>query len=67
MEIVINGRRPQKPAVNSPAYLTYGLTDAVWDMMEMCWNREASHRPSAGDLSNLSFLVNVVVDRPVQE
>jgi hypothetical protein len=36
-------------------------------MMETCWYREARLRPSADDLSNLPFLVNVVDDRSVQE
>jgi hypothetical protein len=65
-QVVKHGRRPQKPPAD-PAYSSYGLTDSIWDMMEMCWNREARHRPSADDLSNLSFLVDVLDDRPVQE
>ncbi|KAJ2914079.1 hypothetical protein MD484_g6347, partial [Candolleomyces efflorescens] len=66
-EVVTHGRRPQKPAVESSAYSSYGLTESIWDMMETCWNREARHRPSADDLSNLPFLVNVIDDRSTQE
>ena len=66
-EVVEGGKRPQKPAVDSPAYLSYGLTDSIWDMMEMCWNREARRRPSADYLSQLPFLVDVPDNRPVQE
>jgi hypothetical protein len=66
-EVVERGRRPQKPVVNSPAYLHHGLTDSIWDMMDACWDREARRRPSADELSKLPFLVCVTDDRPVQE
>ncbi|KAJ2925785.1 hypothetical protein H1R20_g11314, partial [Candolleomyces eurysporus] len=66
-QVVVHGRRPQKPGANDPAYLRYGLTDGIWDMMEKCWKHEARRRPSADDLSGLPFLVDVLDDRPVQE
>jgi hypothetical protein len=66
-EVVERGRRPQKPAVNSHAYLGYGLTNSIWDMMEACWDREARRRPSADELSKLPFLVCVVDERSIQE
>ncbi|KAJ2922873.1 hypothetical protein H1R20_g14224, partial [Candolleomyces eurysporus] len=66
-QVVKHGRRPQKPAVDSPAYLCYGLTDSIWDMMETCWEREIRRRPSADDLSKLPFLVDVLDDRSVHE
>jgi hypothetical protein len=66
-EVVEGGKRPQKPAVDSPAYSTYGLTDNIWNMMETCWNQEAVRRPSADDIIRLPFLVGVVDDRLVQE
>ncbi|KAJ2922875.1 hypothetical protein H1R20_g14228, partial [Candolleomyces eurysporus] len=66
-EVVTRGRRPQKPAIDSPAYLCYGLTDAIWEMMVMCWAGEAKLRPSADDLSKLSCLVDVLDDRSVGE
>ena len=59
------GRRPQKPAINSPAYLSYGLTDSIWEMMEICWDPEPRRRPSADDVSKLPFLVDVPDDRLV--
>ncbi|RXW24304.1 hypothetical protein EST38_g1569 [Candolleomyces aberdarensis] len=65
--VVKHGRRPQKPAVDSPACLRYGLTDSIWDMMETCWDRKVRRRPSADDLSKLPFLVDVLDDRSVQE
>ncbi|RXW17088.1 hypothetical protein EST38_g8758 [Candolleomyces aberdarensis] len=66
-QVVKHGRRPQKPAVGSPAYLCYGLTDSIWDTMEKCWERKVRCRPSADDLSKLPFLVDVVDDRSAQE
>ncbi|RXW24302.1 hypothetical protein EST38_g1565 [Candolleomyces aberdarensis] len=66
-EVVKRGRRPLKPAVDSPAYLCYGLTDGIWDMMEKCWDREVRRRPSADELSKLPFLVDVLDDRLAQE
>ncbi|KAJ2922871.1 hypothetical protein H1R20_g14226, partial [Candolleomyces eurysporus] len=64
---VTQGRRPQKPEVNSPAYLCYGLTDSIWEMMVMCWSGEAKLRPSVDDLSKLPYLVDVVDGRSVGE
>ncbi|RXW18016.1 hypothetical protein EST38_g7838 [Candolleomyces aberdarensis] len=66
-QVVKHGRRPQKPAADSPAYLCYGLTDSIWVMMETCWAREVRCRPSADDLCRLPFLVDVLDDRSVQE
>ncbi|KAJ2922874.1 hypothetical protein H1R20_g14225, partial [Candolleomyces eurysporus] len=66
-QVVEHGRRPQKPAVDSPPYLCYGLTDSIWDMMETCWDREARRRPSADGLSKLPFLVDVLDDRLAQD
>jgi hypothetical protein len=62
-EVIIRGRRPQKPAVNGPAYLCYGLTDSIWEMMEKCWDREPRLRPSVDDLSKLPYLVDDFEDR----
>ncbi|RXW24276.1 hypothetical protein EST38_g1558 [Candolleomyces aberdarensis] len=66
-QVVKHGKRPQKPAVDSPPYLCYGLTASIWDMMETCWDRKVRRRPSADDLSKLPFLVDVPDDRLVQE
>jgi hypothetical protein len=66
-EVVTHGRRPQKPAVDSPAYLSYGFTESIWDMMETCWNREPRLRPSPDDLLNLPFFAGLLDDRPIRE
>ncbi|RXW24296.1 hypothetical protein EST38_g1563 [Candolleomyces aberdarensis] len=67
IQVVKHGKHPQEPAADSPAYLYYGLTQSIWDMMKECWHREARHRPSADNLSNLPDLVDVLDDRSVQE
>ena len=40
-QITLGGKRPPRP--NSSESL--GITDEVWDLLEMCWTKDASSRP----------------------
>ncbi|KAF6745756.1 kinase-like domain-containing protein [Ephemerocybe angulata] len=45
MEDVRGGKMPLKPRVTDPAFIHFGLTQDLWDMMTECWNREPKRRP----------------------
>ncbi|TFK19388.1 kinase-like protein [Coprinopsis marcescibilis] len=53
---VMHGSRPSKPAPDSDAFVSFGLTELIWELMERCWQREPSLRPEAKDLLNDSSL-----------
>ena len=62
-EVVNNNRRPIKPEPGSEAYLICGFSDEMWEVMETCWHRDPSLRPSAPRLCELPAFVDVVDDR----
>jgi hypothetical protein len=39
---VIEGKRPERPEVAGEL----GLTDSVWNLVEMCWKQEHEKRPT---------------------
>ncbi|KAG6855866.1 hypothetical protein H0H87_009901 [Tephrocybe sp. NHM501043] len=47
---VQSGARPSRPPKSSPAWTAWGLTDDIWSLMQSCWDREPSHRPSASTI-----------------
>ncbi|KAJ3539900.1 hypothetical protein NMY22_g4526 [Coprinellus aureogranulatus] len=57
--------RPAKPENGSEAYLEHGLTAEIWKMMEECWAKVPLLRPSATELSALSFFTSLVDERPM--
>ncbi|KAJ3516533.1 hypothetical protein NMY22_g14183 [Coprinellus aureogranulatus] len=62
-EVVKNDRRPTKPGDASDAFTTGELTEELWSMMELCWLRDPTLRPSVPDLLKHPFFVNMVDDR----
>lgn len=46
-EIVFNDKRPQRP-INSERL---GFTNEVWDVLQKCWEKKPSARPSIKDIS----------------
>ena len=40
-QVVLEGKRPRRPS-NSKGL---GITDEIWDLLELCWARDASSRP----------------------
>lgn len=56
---VMSGERPVRP--DSGVDL-YGLTDVMWNLMERCWLRNPSARPTADNL--VKFLQPITDTRP---
>ena len=50
---VLEGVRPDKPLHAQ----TLGLSDTLWELLELCWSRVRSSRPTAGKL--LDYLSHV--------
>lgn len=48
---VYGGGRPARPT--SPESIARGLSDELWSLLERCWARSASERPSASELSSI--------------
>jgi hypothetical protein len=63
-EVVKYDRRPLKPEPGSEAYLMRGLSEEIWEIMEACWQRNPSLRPSASQLTELPVFFGIVDDRP---
>ena len=42
-EVVLGGKRPPRP--NNSENL--GITNEIWDLLELCWRKDASLRPTA--------------------
>ncbi|TFK19397.1 kinase-like protein, partial [Coprinopsis marcescibilis] len=53
---VIGGSRPSKPDLYSEAYTKFGLTDALWELMEECWGANPLDRPAASGILKRSVL-----------
>ena len=61
---VPEGARPQKPEnPEDAAYTRYGLTEDIWKVIEQCWQGDPQARPTAKDLLQEPFLVNLQDDR----
>ena len=43
---ILSGKHPEKPLDAS----SLGLTDALWDLLQLCWSESASARPTARQL-----------------
>ena len=63
-EVVCLDRRPLKPEPGSEAYTVCGLSEEIWAMMEVCWQRDPSLRPPVTQLSELPVFADIVDDRP---
>ncbi|TEB31935.1 kinase-like protein [Coprinellus micaceus] len=65
--LVSRGDRPRKPDLNDPAYKEYGLTDRIWEFIEMSWNQNPYLRPTAQELEKSAVLTSLTDNRPVQQ
>ncbi|KAJ3516766.1 hypothetical protein NMY22_g14130 [Coprinellus aureogranulatus] len=65
--VVIDKKQPTRPEPLSNAYSLCGLTDELWCMMESCWAREPSLRPTTCQLSDLPCFKDLVDNRPPRE
>ena len=45
-KVILEGKRPPRP--NNSESL--GITDEIWDLLELCWAKEASSRPTVKDV-----------------
>ncbi|KIK01522.1 hypothetical protein K443DRAFT_98448 [Laccaria amethystina LaAM-08-1] len=61
---VMGGKRPSCPAKNSVPFIEWGLTDAMWRLMQQCWDRDPENRPTMSSISGKAFLSSLVDDRP---
>ncbi|KAG6838959.1 hypothetical protein C0991_007016 [Blastosporella zonata] len=47
MTSVMAGARPMRPHGSSPAWMKWGLTEDIWELMEKCWKERPMERPDA--------------------
>jgi len=47
---VVEGRRPSRPLADSAPWADWGLTEAIWGLMEDCWRHSPSDRPVIGEV-----------------
>ncbi|KAG6825648.1 hypothetical protein H0H92_002949 [Tricholoma furcatifolium] len=45
MTQVLKGQRPSRPADASRSWSIWGLTQAIWSLMEGCWSADPTKRP----------------------
>ena len=45
---IVTDRRPPRPS--HEVCINVGLDDAIWDLMDLCWQRVPAKRPSARDV-----------------
>ncbi|KAG6889436.1 hypothetical protein C0995_001204 [Termitomyces sp. Mi166 len=43
--------RPQRPQAESPPWNEWGLTEEIWSLIEHCWKKDPSQRPTATEMS----------------
>ncbi|KAG6818581.1 hypothetical protein H0H93_003796 [Arthromyces matolae] len=48
---VMSGLRPQRPSPGSLPWMTWGLTEDLWMLMEQCWETNPARRPSSNDIN----------------
>jgi hypothetical protein len=53
IKATIEGKRPTKPASTHVAWLQWGLTEKIWQLMEDCWESEPGERPLASKIVKL--------------
>ncbi|KAG6825509.1 hypothetical protein H0H92_003436, partial [Tricholoma furcatifolium] len=46
MTKIMNGERPTRPTESSPSWNVWGLTEAIWSLMERCWDADPAQRPT---------------------
>jgi hypothetical protein len=64
--VALEGRRPARPS-DDLCHIR-GLDDDIWNIIEICWAQEPSHRPSASDIVNrLHALLTWTDERPHDE
>ncbi|TFK19395.1 kinase-like protein [Coprinopsis marcescibilis] len=44
------GQKPSKPAPDSDAFTTFGLTEDLWSLMDRCWSPQPQSRPTAREV-----------------
>ena len=47
---VSNGHRPSRPMARSSAWSAWGLTEAMWELMEDCWSHSPHDRPDVAEI-----------------
>ena len=60
---VSQGHYPSRPSATAP-WTSWGLTQAVWELMESCWKKEPGDRPVIGEIIAQLNAVGRVDDRP---
>ena len=58
------GQRPTRPPLRSPAWRHWGLTDAIWELMEDCWRHRPVDRPVIKDVIVRLSPAQRIDDRP---
>jgi hypothetical protein len=43
---IMRGERPTRPPQNDPSFIQWGLTEATWNLMNRCWDRQPAVRPA---------------------
>lgn len=61
---VQSGDRPSRPPGSDISWRSWGLTEAVWSLMEICWNRDPAARPTADKIINQVYHTSIADDRP---
>lgn len=65
--LVLAGSRPPRPDPTDPAHHNYGLSDAIWSLIERCWAQDALLRPTASQLEKSDLFASLADPRPVQQ
>ena len=47
---IVEGKRPSRPPAGNLAWVQWGLTDVIWELMEDCWRQDPTSRPTAEDI-----------------
>jgi hypothetical protein len=64
MLVSIQGQRPSRPLASDELSSSRGLNDEIWNLMEACWIREPSERPTADTIVER---LCALPDRPTDE
>ena len=58
------GQRPTRPPQRSSAWMYWGLTDTIWELMEDCWRHRPVDRPVVKDVIARLSSAERIDDRP---
>ncbi|KAG6917356.1 hypothetical protein DXG01_002821 [Tephrocybe rancida] len=59
---ILEGQFPSRPRADDPAWISHGLTESIWELMEKCWALDPAARPEMSTIVSKLNLEKPVTD-----